>query len=81
MTNIDLITDPEMDLLGRATQLGEEIGARLRAAMDEVNCIGEVRGRGLMVGCEVVADREPKNRSRPRRWGRSPSSSSTAASS
>jgi 4-aminobutyrate aminotransferase len=60
MTNIDLITDPDTDLLGRATVLGTEIKARLTAAMDEAPCIGEVRGRGLMIGCEVVADRETK---------------------
>ncbi len=60
LTNIDLITDPEADLLGRATTLGEEIKERLLAAMDEVECIGEVRGRGLMIGCELVADRESK---------------------
>jgi 4-aminobutyrate aminotransferase len=60
MTNIDLITDPGADLLGRATSLGGEIKARLTAAMDEVKCIGEVRGRGLMIGCEVVASRETK---------------------
>lgn len=60
MTNIDLITDPEADLLGRAQKLGEEIKARLTEGMAEAKCIGEVRGRGLMIGCEVVADRETK---------------------
>jgi 4-aminobutyrate aminotransferase len=60
MTNIDLITDPQMDLLGRAVVLGTEIKDSLTAAMDSVKCIGEVRGLGLMIGCEVVADRESK---------------------
>ena len=35
MTNIDLITDPEMDLLGRATQLGEEIKGMFTDAMSD----------------------------------------------
>ncbi len=69
ITNIDLITDPEADLLGRATQLGEEIKARLRAGMDVAPCIGEVRGRGLMIGCEVVADRETKEPLAPEKVG------------
>jgi 4-aminobutyrate aminotransferase len=60
MTNIDLITDPEMDLLGRATQLGAEVTGRFVDAMSTVECIGDVRGRGLMVGVEVVADRKTK---------------------
>jgi 4-aminobutyrate aminotransferase len=60
MTNIDLITDPELDLLGRATQLGEEIRGRFTDAMSAVKCIGDVRGRGLMIGVEVVADRKTK---------------------
>lgn len=60
LTNIDLITDPEADLLGRANQLGQEIKDRLLAAMETTPCIGEVRGRGLMIGCEVVANRETK---------------------
>ncbi len=69
MTNIDLITDPQMDLLGRATQLGAEVKERLTEAMKSVKCIGEVRGRGLMIGCEVVADRETKEPLQPAEVG------------
>jgi 4-aminobutyrate aminotransferase len=60
MTNIDLITDPETDLLGRAAALGEEIKGALTDAMSTVKAIGDVRGNGLMVGIEVVADRKTK---------------------
>ena len=60
MTNIDIILDPQMDLLGRATQLGDEIRAKFIDAMPNVTCIGDVRGRGLMLGVEVVADRKTK---------------------
>ncbi len=60
MTNIDLITDPEMDLIGRARALGEEIKAKFQDAAKTVKTIGEVRGRGLMIGIEVVADRVSK---------------------
>jgi 4-aminobutyrate aminotransferase len=60
MTNIGIITDPEMDLMGRATTLGAEIKGLFVDAMPQVKCIGEVRGNGLMIGIEVVADRTTK---------------------
>jgi 4-aminobutyrate aminotransferase len=60
MTNIDLITDPQTDLLGRVATLGQELKGRLTDAMSEVKCIGEVRGNGLMIGIELVTDRSTK---------------------
>ena len=33
---------------------------RMRGAMDELKIIGEVRGRGLMIGIELVEDRDTK---------------------
>ena len=69
MTNIDLITDPEMDLLGRAAQLGGEIKGVFTDAMSSVKAIGDVRGNGLMVGIEVVADRKTKEPLAPEKIG------------
>jgi 4-aminobutyrate aminotransferase len=60
MTNIDLITDKEMELMGRAQKLGEEIRARFNEAAKTINIIGDVRGHGLMIGVEVIEDRENK---------------------
>ena len=81
MTNIDIITDPETDLIGRAAALGEEIKGLFTDAMPNVPVIGDVRGNGLMVGIEVVADRKTKEPLPARRSARSPSSCSTRASS
>lgn len=60
LTNIDLITDKDMDLMGRASQLGSEIIGMFKDAAKTVKAIGDVRGRGLMIGVEVVADRQTK---------------------
>lgn len=69
MTNIDLITNKEMDLLGRATQLGDEISGILKDAAKTVTAIGDVRGHGLMIGVEVVADRKTREPLSPDKSG------------
>ena len=69
MTNIDILTDPETDLMGRATVLGEEIKGMLKDAQKTVGAIGDVRGRGLMIGCEIVADQKTKEPPEPARVG------------
>jgi 2,2-dialkylglycine decarboxylase (pyruvate) len=44
-------------LVARAVQAGACLEAGLRQLMAEHECIGDVRGRGLLLGMEVVADR------------------------
>jgi len=60
MTNIDILTDKNYDLMGRAAKLGEETIARLRDEAKESRIIGDVRGRGLFIGIELVKDKETK---------------------
>ena len=58
MTNLRII---ERDgLVQRAAEVGEEAMQRLRAAAEELEIIGDVRGRGLMIGVELVANRETR---------------------
>ena len=68
MTNIELLTDPKLGLIERAHVLGIETMDRLRAA--DCPLIGEVRGRGLMIGIELVEDRTSKAPLRAERVGR-----------
>jgi 4-aminobutyrate aminotransferase len=47
----------ERELMANATRQGERLLAGARALMAKHACIGDVRGRGLMVGLEFVKDR------------------------
>lgn len=47
----------EHDLVAAAAQKGESLGQKLRAALEGLPGIGDIRGIGLMWGVEFVADR------------------------
>jgi diaminobutyrate-2-oxoglutarate transaminase len=44
----------EDDLPGHAARMGERLMSGLRDVQEGSHCIGEVRGRGLMIGVEIV---------------------------
>jgi len=46
----------ELDLAGRAREMGTRITARLGAIADKHACVGDVRGRGGMVAVELVGE-------------------------
>lgn len=48
------------DLPGQAARKGAELMSRLQALMKEQPLIGDVRGKGLMIGLELVTDRKTK---------------------
>jgi taurine-pyruvate aminotransferase len=50
----------EENLLENCTAMGERMKANLRALMDKHQVIGDVRGKGLFLGAELVQDRETK---------------------
>ncbi len=52
----------ENDLLKRAEKLGEYTKRRLEKMKEEHELIGDVRGLGLMLGIDLVKDRETKER-------------------
>jgi len=58
LTTIGIIE--EDGLVERAAELGEHAMGRMRDLMDRSALIGDVRGRGLLFGVEIVADRESR---------------------
>ncbi|MFD3930796.1 diaminobutyrate--2-oxoglutarate transaminase family protein [Streptomyces sp. NPDC058614] len=66
----------ENHLAERAGTLGARMLARLRALADEFPCIGDVRGRGLMIGVELV---DPEAALNPAAGGSRPAAPELAA--
>ena len=58
LTTIDIIE--EEGLVERAAELGSHAMARLAELQARTDCIGDVRGRGLLIGIEIVSDRDAK---------------------
>jgi 4-aminobutyrate aminotransferase len=59
LTTIRLL---EESLMANATARGDRLMKGLRTLQMSYECIGDVRGKGLMVGVELVKDRETKER-------------------
>jgi 4-aminobutyrate aminotransferase len=60
MANYEIMTDPDLDLMGRATKLGNEMQAIFTDVQKSVEQIGDIRGLGLMQAIEFVKDPETK---------------------
>src|SRR5207244_80349 len=50
----------KQDLVKNAEPVGKVMLGRLEALKEKYRCVGEVRGRGLMLGIELVRDRTTK---------------------
>lgn len=58
LTVLDVI---ERDgLIGRAAEAGARLRDGLEALKQRFDCVGDVRGRGLLLGLEIVTDRASK---------------------
>jgi 4-aminobutyrate aminotransferase len=59
LTTIQLL---EEELMANAAKQGERLLAGLETLQESYECLGDVRGKGLMVGVELVKDRVTKER-------------------
>jgi 4-aminobutyrate aminotransferase len=59
---LETITLLKNGLMKNAEVVGDHLMGRLRGLMDKYPLIGDVRGKGLMVGVELVRDRQTKER-------------------
>jgi 4-aminobutyrate aminotransferase/(S)-3-amino-2-methylpropionate transaminase len=50
----------KQDLVGNAERVGKVMLGRLEELKEKYRCVGDVRGRGLMLGIELVRDRTTK---------------------
>ncbi len=50
----------EMDVVAHVRRMGARLRAHFETMADELPIVGEVRGAGLMLGIEVVADKETR---------------------
>jgi 4-aminobutyrate aminotransferase len=60
LANIDILTENDSALIKRAGVLGADISKWLKDAAQDIETIGDVRGEGLMIGIEMVEDKESK---------------------
>jgi len=58
LTTIEIIEDE--GLVARAAELGDHALSRMRDLKERTTIIGDVRGRGLLIGLEIVMDRDTR---------------------
>jgi 4-aminobutyrate aminotransferase len=57
LATLDLV---QREYAANAAQVGAYFQARLRDLQKEFECIGDVRGKGLMIGAELITDRSSR---------------------
>jgi len=57
LANLEILADPDLDLIGRSVALGDEVRRLFTEAARTSRVIDEVRGRGFFIGVELVRDK------------------------
>jgi 4-aminobutyrate aminotransferase len=64
LATMDVLTDGAID---NAAKVGQYIMDRVKTWVDKYEIVGDVRGRGLMIGIELVTDKKSKTPAGPAR--------------
>ncbi|NMA92199.1 MAG: aspartate aminotransferase family protein, partial [Firmicutes bacterium] len=70
LENINILTENDRALIKRAADLGDSLYRQLTAGAEEIEIIGDIRGKGLMIGLELVEDRDSKKPLSPEAMGK-----------
>lgn len=60
LANLELLSDPEHDLVGRAAVVGEEMKQELHRLLDDSEIVDDIRGRGFFIGLELVESKSTR---------------------
>src|SRR6185437_4592896 len=60
LANLEILSDSKDNLIQRAAELGEQAKTRLIDFGKSSGVVGEVRGRGLFIGLELVSDKKTR---------------------
>ena len=60
LTNLEILTENDRAVINRCAELGGELSRILRDEAKNIKVIGDIRGQGLMIGIEMVEDKESR---------------------
>jgi len=60
LTNLEILTENDRAVINRCAELGWELSRKLRDEAKDIKVIGDIRGQGLMIGIEMVEDKESR---------------------
>jgi 4-aminobutyrate aminotransferase len=61
LANLEILTDPASDLIGRTAVVGKEMKAELLRLLGKSDIVDDIRGRGFFIGLELVESKQSRN--------------------
>jgi 4-aminobutyrate aminotransferase-like enzyme len=61
LANLEILTEPASDLIGRTAVVGKEMKAELLRLLGKSDIVDDIRGRGFFIGLELVESKQSRN--------------------